>query len=82
VYQLTPSTPIPAQKAVLTVTGNKKQLIKLICEDLQSDEDFVQNHTQMHTLLITGQEETIEIGKALSKKDKICTPVTRKLTTL
>ena len=50
------------RNAVLTVTGNKKQLIKLICEDLQSNEDFVQIHTQNHILLITGQEETIQIS--------------------
>ena len=65
-YQLTPSTPIPNQKAVLTVTSNKKQLIKLICEDLQSDKNFIKSHTQRHTLLITGQEETIEINKGIA----------------
>lgn len=71
VYQLTPSTPIPSQKAALTVTRNKKQLIKLICKDLQSDEDFVQNHTQEHTLLITGQEDIIEIykGNVIQRRD-------------
>ena len=75
---MTPSTPIPAQKAVLTVTGNKKQLIKLICEDLQSDEDFVQNHT--HTLLITGQEESIEISKGIVIERQDLKTVMRKLT--
>ena len=68
---MTPSTAIPSHKAILTVTGNKKQLIKLICNDLQSDEDFVQNHTQEHTLLITGQEEIVEInkGKVTQRRD-------------
>ena len=65
VYQLTPSTPIPAQKAVLTVTSNKKQLIKLICDDLQHDEDLIQNHTLDHNLFITGQNDTIEISKGI-----------------
>ena len=66
VYQLTPSTPIPNQKAVLTVPSNKKQLIKLICKDLQSDKNFIKSHTQRHTLLITGQEKTIKINKGIA----------------
>ena len=68
VHQLTPSTPIPVQKAVLAVTDNKKQLIKLICEDLKGDEDFVQLHIKEHTLLIRGQEEIIEISKSIVEK--------------
>ena len=65
VYQLAPSMPIPAQKAVLTVTGNNKPLIKLIYDDLKSDENFVQNNTQVHKLLLTGQEKTVEISKGI-----------------
>ena len=65
VYQLTPSTPIPSQKAMLTVTGNKKQLIRLICDDLQDDKDLIQNKTHEHTLFITGQEKTVEITRGI-----------------
>ena len=65
VHQLTLTTTLPAQKVVLTVTENKKQLIQLICEDLQNDKDFVDTYTQEHTLLITGENNPIEITKGL-----------------
>ena len=40
VFQLSPTAPIPSQKICLTITQNKKQLIDIICKDLQTDQDF------------------------------------------
>ena len=66
VYQLTPLHQSLTRKQCVTVTSNKKQLIKLICKDLQSDKNFIKSHTQKHTLLITGQKKTIEINKGIA----------------
>ena len=50
------SPPLASQKVTLTITQNKKQLINIICGDLQSDIDFHQKYTEKHKLMITGQE--------------------------
>ncbi len=63
VFQLCPTAPLPSQKVTLTITQNKKQLIDIICKDLQSDTDFHGRNTGKHKRVITGQEETpVEIS--------------------
>ena len=53
-YQLTENTPLPSQKAVLTVSSNKKQLISIICSSIINDEEFHDQHTTRNKLVITG----------------------------
>ena len=48
-YQLSENRPLPSQKAVLTVSANKKPLIGTICGNLASDVAF---HTQHYNLFI------------------------------
>ena len=63
VFQLSPTAPLPSQKICLTITQNKKQLIDIICKDLQTDQDFHSSSTQKHKLMITGQQEApVEIS--------------------
>jgi len=60
VFQLSLTSPLPSQKVILTITQNKKQLIDIICKDLQSDSYIQEN---MHKLMITGQEKSpVEIS--------------------
>jgi len=54
---LSPTTPLPSQNVVLTVTENKKQMIALICEDILTDIVWQTQHTQTHKLVITGQDD-------------------------
>ena len=55
---------------VLTVTENKKQLIN-ICEELQTDKDFIDSFSHEHTLLITGEGDPVEItrGRVIPRPD-------------
>ena len=63
VFQLSPTAPLPSQTVCLTITQNKKQFIDIICNDLQTDQDFHRSITQNHKLVITGQQEApVEIG--------------------
>ncbi len=55
VFMLSKTTALPPQKITLGVTENKKQVIDIICNELQSDEEFIRNHTKDHKLVITGQ---------------------------
>ena len=57
-YQLTESMPLPSQKAVLTVTANKQQLISIICTNISNDEKFHLSHTSRNKLVITGSSNT------------------------
>ena len=57
-YQLSEKMPLPSQKAVLTVSANKKQLIVTICGNLASDVAFHTQHTSIHKLVITGSDNT------------------------
>ena len=41
IHHLTTASILSTQKVVLTVTENKKQLINIICEELQNDKDFI-----------------------------------------
>ena len=52
VYQLTENTPVPSQKAVLTVSSNKKQLMSIICSSIINDEEFHAQHTTRNKLII------------------------------
>ncbi len=63
VFQLCPTAPLPSQKVTLTITQNKKQLINIICKDLESDKDFNRKNTEKHKLMITGQDKSpVEIS--------------------
>jgi len=43
VFQLSLTSPLPSQKVSLTITQNKKQLIDIICKDIQNDSYFQKN---------------------------------------
>ena len=76
VFQLCLTAPLPFQKVTLTITENKKQLIDIICEDLQRDSDFHRINTEKHKLVITGQEKTpveISCGSVVIQRHDIAT---------
>ena len=54
VYQLNLSSPLPPQKLTLTVSENKRQLIKITPIELQTDPEFMKESS--HKLVITDQE--------------------------
>ena len=62
IHHLTTATILSSQKVVLTVT-EKKQLINMICEELQNDKDFINSFSHKHTLLITGEGDPVEITR-------------------
>ena len=62
-HHLTTATILSPQKVVFTLTGNKKQLINIICEELQNDKDFIDSFSHEHTLLITGEGDPAEITR-------------------
>ena len=71
VYQLSLMSPLPSQKVALTITQNKKQLIDIICKDLQNDAYFQEN-TGTHKLMITAQEKSpteISCGVVIQRHD-------------
>ena len=51
VFQLCLTAPLPSQKVTLTISQSKKQLIDIICKDLQSDTNFHQKNTEKHKTL-------------------------------
>ena len=63
IHHLTTATILSSQKVVLTVTENKKQLINIICEELQNDKDFIDSFSHEPTLLITGEGDPVEITR-------------------
>ena len=63
IHHLTTATILSSQKVVLTVTGNKQQLINIVCEELQNDKDFIDSFSHEHTLLITGEGDPVEITR-------------------
>ena len=72
VYQLTKNTPLPSQKAVLTVSSNKKQLMFIICSSIINDEEFHAQHTTRNKLVITGSDDVptrIHKGVGIAKED-------------
>ena len=61
-FTLRRTTSLPAQKVILTVTGNKMQLIDLICEDLKAHNDLFTNKK----LVVTGNDPIpVEINKGV-----------------
>ena len=56
-YQLTERMPLPSQKGILTVTSNKQQLTKIICNNIVNDGSFIARHTSNHKLVITGHND-------------------------
>jgi hypothetical protein len=72
VYQLTENTPLPSQKAVLTVSPNKKQLMSIICNNIINDEAFHIQHTMGNKLVITGSDDApteIHKGLVIARRD-------------
>ena len=72
VYQLTENTPLPSQKAMLTVSSNKKQLISTICSSIINDEEFHVQHTTRNKLVITGSDDVpteIHKGVVIARED-------------
>ena len=66
VHSLNQAMPLPPQKVVLTVTENKQQLIRIICEELERDQEFLQRYTSDHKLLITGDKDIpVELNKGI-----------------
>ena len=56
VLQLDLKTPLPARDAVLRNSANKVQLNSLICEQILIDEQYLQQVTQHHRLVVTGDD--------------------------
>jgi hypothetical protein len=56
VHHLTLTTPLSARDAVLKNYTNKAQLNTLICEQILCDKEFLQNETQDHKLVVTGDK--------------------------
>ena len=50
---------------------NKTQLINIICEELQTDKDFIDSFSRKHTLLIIGEGDPVEItrGRVIPRPD-------------
>lgn len=68
IYHLTPTTKIPPQKVVLTVSQNKEALIDLIFQDLLNHAD----EFHCHRLVVTGSHPVpVELhkGLAIDRKD-------------
>ncbi len=55
IYQLSNTSPLPAQTQVLTISENKKQLIALLVASLKAEKSLLKN--TVHKLVITGQED-------------------------
>ena len=55
-HHLVLSTKLPAQKVVLSSVENKKQLNRLICEELIRDRLFHLQSTKQHKLVVTGED--------------------------
>ena len=57
VHQLNLDMQLPPQGVVLTVTENKRQLIKVISDELIRDDQFRNDNTQKHKLIVTGEND-------------------------
>ena len=71
IHNRTTATILSSQKVILIVAENKKQLINIICEELQTDKDFIDSVSHEHTLLITGEGDPVEItrGRVIPRPD-------------
>ena len=57
---------LPPKKVVLTVTDNKGQLTRIICEQLVQDQEIQQKRTSDHTLLLTSKKNIqVELNKGM-----------------
>ena len=57
---------LPPKKVVLTVTDNKCQLTRIICEQLVQDQEIQQKHTFDYKLLLTSKKNIqVELNKGL-----------------
>ena len=63
IQHLTTATILSSQKVVFTVTKKKKKLINIICEELQNDKDIIDSFSHEHTLLITVEDDPVEITR-------------------
>ena len=70
-YQLTENTLLPSQKAVLTFSSNKKQLMSIICSSIISDEKFHAQHTTRNKLLVITGSHLLGDPWATSREDAI-----------
>ena len=71
IHHLTTAIILSAQKVTLTVMGGGGEMFNIICEELQADEDFIDNFSHEHTLLITGEGDPVEItrGRVIPQPD-------------
>jgi hypothetical protein len=72
VFQLHKDSKLPAQKVLLSVSENKKQLIDMIITEILEDDIFMDRNTQHHVLVMTGEEETplqIKKGQVQERRD-------------
>ncbi|KAG0715840.1 hypothetical protein GWK47_011021 [Chionoecetes opilio] len=75
VHRLALDTPLLPQKAVLTVSENKSQLMDIICEELTRDTTFHQDYTMTHKLVIASSNNTpveISYGRVVIPRGKTC----------
>ena len=56
IHQLDLKPPLPARDAVLMNSANKAQLNSLICEQMLINEQYLQQVTQHHRLVVTGDD--------------------------
>ena len=55
-HYLLRTTKLPAQKVVLSSVENKKQLIRILCEELTEDRLFHLRSTGDHKLVVTDED--------------------------
>ena len=53
-FKLTAKSPLPPRDAVLKGAANKVQLNLITCEQIINDQEFLDEVTQDHRLLLTG----------------------------
>ena len=71
-HHLLLSTKLPAQKVVLSSIENKKQLNKLLCDELSKDRLFHLRSTKTHKLVVTGEDPCpieIKMEERLNRHD-------------
>ena len=60
---------LPPKKIAFTVTDNKCQINRIICEELVQDQEFQQRHTSDHKLLLTSKKNIKKFKHYLFKFD-------------
>ena len=57
---------LPPKQVVLTVTDNKCQLTRIICEELVQDQEIQQKRTVDHKFLLTSKQNIqVEFNKGM-----------------